>query len=562
MEGKGLYVLHFTFCVLSILLCLAHARLSLAQSQADTIELLMMKGDLYRLFWKTNLEACIEWCQKVAEREPKQPTALAYYHGIYAFQHGDLKTAEPKFKEYIDNAPKSHALHLELARLWLAACAAPQNLPEEPKTALSDPDTLRWQSERNYLLTQLGQGTDGQYEKIYQDASKQNRSDLDIFRKHLACIYLSQVRMDDAKRLYDEINYASPEYEEIYQKHETRNGEQIPISIQFYEPIILNHLAHYFYLRAKAACLSDNIANQPDVLYLRSLLNLRLHPEQINQTIEYLQKAYQRADSNVQRSLILTQLGVCDYLAQKTEDATKKWEEAIATKEPTVLRTLAMAYLDLDIKPDEAIQLLLQAKRLFEKLSGEDPLTLFDMSSDYRQYSWDLAWGHFKNKQHRQALQILNREIYPPFQRGLLNEPGDHPPEKIDYFNVRRHLNLARLGWIYFRLTRYDDMYFHIYRKDAMLPKAGYYPGSIQIYYVAKQLDLYKVMGPPDLVVSNEKVGDVTQPKQPPSQTQSQVPTPKRKSLLGVMITGIVVVVLGGIVGLFLLFRRRQRRKL
>jgi tetratricopeptide (TPR) repeat protein len=544
---------HTAYIILSALLWLLSSYPALAESQTAEVERLMMQGDLYHLFWRTSLDAHRTWCAEILEHESKQPLALRYYAGIYAFQAGDLTAAGEHFKAGIDAAPASETLLIERLKLWSSATETPQQLPQKPEADLSDADRLQWQGERNYLQALLGETVESGDAQLVETDER--------FQKFHAGIYLSAGRLQDAKTLLDSINATRPEHAEVYQQVETTDGERVPVRIEFHDPMRLKQLSDYFYLTAHTA--SEPTANESQMLYLRVLLNLRLHSQPLAETVELLHRAEQSTTSDLQRGLIRIQLGVCDYLSQNVAAADEKWERALTVQHPTIHQTLAMAYLQLGIRPDEAIERLQHARQLFEQLPENREKAawqLWDNSPDYRQYTWDEVWAYGVNRQYTEALRLLDEEVYLPGERHQLNEretrraERGHDARGIKFLNLRRHLNLARVGFIYLQLTRYDDLHFYIYEKDKMLPQV--YPHTRQIYDVAKQLSLYKEMTPSE--VTEPVVIAPPETIKPPKRTPAEdAQSNDRRLPKPLIIGGVVLLAVVGVI----LFTKRQRRK-
>jgi len=466
-------------------------------AQVNLIESSIIKGELYKIFWETAVAVELEMCRQFIQREEKLPQKLYYYYGIYSFQQGDIKKARECFQTARSN---SADIYSDLAELWLKACDYKlEGKKFEGKEYIGFENKLRYMSELGYLLVLLEIEPGSKLcQDAYEEAQKQRLANLDAFRKNLGFTKLRQGDLKIAKGIFDDIDHRTPEYSERFDEVRTNDGSIVPITVEFFDPIILRHLSEYYFRQAQKMCNPENL----DEIYLLGVIKGELG--EIKNAISNFEHVLANATNETQKSLAKIQLGVCFYLLGEKERAETTRTEVEQSKNPQVISELSQAYTNLGVHLQEAVQLSEKSRTLLREAPENRKRAewwFYENSEDFKQYTWNLAWAYFGNGERQRGLEELEN-VYLPNERHSLDVYETEDERGVEYLSLLRHLNLAKLGKIYCDLTRYSDMRYYIYLKDRMFPRAGYYPETFQIFQTLEHLILYKETQTPALVSS------------------------------------------------------------
>jgi len=526
-----------------------------ANAQVNPIESHIVKGRLYKIFWETAVAVESEMCRQFIQREEKLPQKLYYYYGIYSFQQGDIKKARECFWSAKTKFSQNSAdIYFYLAELWLKACNYKLEGKEfGGKGALRPENQLRYMSELGYLLVLLEIDPNSQLCKnAYEQAQRGKVVNLNAFRKNFGFVALRQGNLKVAKERFDEVAHRTPEYSERFDEVKTKDGSVVPIIIEFFDPIILRHLSEYYFRQAQKLCTTDS----SDGMYLLGVANRELG--EIKDAISNFEYVLAKTTDETQKSLTRIQLGICFYLLGEKERAETTWTEVEQSKHPRVISELGEAYIHLSIHLRDAVQLCEKSRSLLRALPENRKRAewwFYENSEDFKQYTWNLVWAYFKSGERQKSLEELEN-VYLPNERHSLDVYETEDERGREYLSLLRHLNLAKLGKLYYDLTRYSDMRYYIYLKDRMFPRPDYYPETFQIFQTLEHLILYKDTQTPALVTrqpSTEKP-KLTKDEVPPEE-EVQV---KEKTPIGmyVFIALIFIVIIGCVVYWFV---RRKR---
>lgn len=517
-----------TLSLICVALCVT------ADAQVNPVESHIIKGRLYRIFWETAVAVESEMCRQFIHREEKLPQKLYYYDGIYSFQQGDIQKARDCFWSAKTKFSPAD-IYSDLAELWIKGCdyKLEGTLPPftqrkvrgdfikefEGKATLRPENKLRYMSELGYLLVLLEIEPNS---KLCQDAYQQVGANgraplLNALRKNYGFAALRQGNLPIAQEIFAEIDQRTPEYRERFDEVKARDGSLVPITVEFFDPIILRHLSEYYFRQAQKMCFNPpfptlaqegegGLKESLDKGYLLGVINRELGD--IKDAISNFEHVLRNTQDEVQKLRARTQLGVCFYLLGEKERAETMWLEIREFNNPQVISELGKAYTNLGIHLQDAVRLLRQSRSLLRTLPENRKRPewwFYENSEDFKQYTWNLVWAYFKSGQRQQALAELEN-VYLPNERHSLDVYDTEDERGMEYLSLLRHLNLAKLGKMYSELTRYSDMRYYIYLKDRMFPRPGYYPATFQIFQTLEHLILYKETQTPALVSSQPDI--------------------------------------------------------
>jgi len=516
-----------------------------ANAQVKPIESHIIKGRLYKIFWETAVAVESEMCRQFIQREKKLPQKLYYYYGIYSFQQGDIKKARECFQTAkIKFSQNSADIHFALAELWLKACDYKLEGQEfERKPSLRPAQQLRYMSELGYLLVLLEIDPNSKLcQNAYEQAQIQQVANLDIFRKNFGFVALRQGNLKVAKEQFDKIAHRTPEYSERFDEVKTKDGDTISITVEFFDPIILRHLSEYYFKQAQKLCSVRQKASR----YLLGVINRELG--EIESAISNFEYVLATTTDEPQKYRTRIQLGICFHLLGEKERAETAWTEAAQSEYPQVISELGEAYIHLGIRLQDAVQLGEKSRSLLRALPENRKRAewwFYENSEDFKQYTWNLVWAYFKRGERQKALNELEN-VYLPNERHSLDVYETEDGRGREYLSLLRHLNLAKLGKLYYDLTRYGDMRYYIYLKDRMFPRPDYYPETFQIFQTLEHLILYKDTQTPALVArqpdtETPRLAEEEQPPKEKAQAKEKTKTPIGMYVLMLTISIVII---------------------